>query len=267
MHRSDHPQCVPLSHRMHAMARCAVLFTCLSFMVGCDLRSPTKAENADDLYELVIAGDLESVRLSIDADKTLANAIGTAGHIPLVIAAGNGYAELVTYLLDSGATIDARTEYGTALHSAVQGEHTEVVRILLTRGANPHILDDWKQAPLHRTSQHRRDAVARMLTDYGADAHARDHLGRTPLHRCKSVAVAKHLVSRGADVNAVDDHGYTPLHWAATPREIVDRPTIEYLLAQGADVTLTDNEGLTPRELAARSSQSALIKILIAHEP
>lgn len=240
------------------------LFVALTFVIGC---SPRKAKNADDLFELVKSGDLEAVRLTVDADKRLANARRSDGVSLPYLAAANGHKAILAYLLDAGATIDAKTKYGSALHVAVENEFEDIVRDLLARKADPRLQDDWKQAPLHNATKNKSDAIAKLLTDAGADPNAHDYKGRTALHRCKSLAVAKLLISRGADVNAVDDSGYTPLHWAATPREIVDRPTIEFLLTQGADASRLDKAGLTARELAKKNHQNELISLLDAYKP
>ena len=201
------------------------LVACFSVLLGCERREPAAADSVEALVELVKGGDLESVRLTIDADRALANGTRADGVPLLYFASASGNREMVEYLLGMGAVVDARIDCGGALSAAVEGEFDSVVQVLLEAGASPDILDDWKQAPLHLTTRHRRDMVARMLIEAGADVGARDGEGRTPLHRCKSLAVAKLLVEKGADVNAVDDRGYTPLHWAATPREIVDGPT------------------------------------------
>jgi ankyrin repeat protein len=238
---------------------------CLS--VSCKPQAPAKASSIDELIERVKAGDLESVRLTVDANKTLANAKRSDGVPLLYFAAASGHKDIVAYILDMGAAVDASTDYGSALHVAADNEYEEVVRLLLNRGADPNLKDDWQQVPLHNTTQNKNQTIAELLIDSGADINAQDHKGRTPLHRCKSLAVAKLLISKGADVNAVDSSGYTALHWAGTPREIVDRPTIEYLLANGADTARVDNSGLTPRQLAVKNSQHDLVAILDAHKP
>lgn len=254
-----------LGKRIMAMIARTLLVAVVCLALSCRPLFPSKATSTEDLVELVKSGDLASVRLTIDADKTLANAKRSDGVPLLFFAAANGHREIVAYLLDMGAAIDA--DSGSALQVAAGDEHEEVVRLLLSRGATPGLQDDWKQTPLHKTTRNQRETVAKLLIDSGADINARDFKERTPLHRCKSLPVAKLLVSKGADVNAIDESGYTPLHCAATPREIVDGPTIEYLLASGADVTRVDKAGLTPRQLAVKNDQTALVVILDAHKP
>ena len=59
-----------------------------------------------------------------------------------MFAALNNRREVVDYLLDSGADIDARPyQNTTALHFAVQFQRSEMVRHLLDRGASVAIHD------------------------------------------------------------------------------------------------------------------------------
>lgn len=81
-----------------------------------------------------------------------------AGWNPLIYAAANGHQEIVTFLLDCGAEINATTDNGTtALMMAVRGNHYETVKLLLARGANLQISNeagetaiDWAEKRGHR---------------------------------------------------------------------------------------------------------------------
>jgi ankyrin repeat protein len=257
----------PFAKLMRATSNALIATIALLLLVGCSPGTQGVATNSGALIERVKQGDVTSVRLSIDADNSLANLKRADGTPLLYFAAANGHRDIVAYLLDRGAAVNARTEYGSALHVATQYEFEGVVEELLHRGADANLKDDWKQAPLHQTIQNKRKAVAERLIAAGAKVSVRDSMGRTPLHRCKSLAVAQLLIAKGADVNAVDNEGYTPLHWAGTPREIVNQPTIEYLLAKGADATRKDKSGLIPRQLAVKNDQQKLVAILDAHKP
>jgi ankyrin repeat protein len=60
----------------------------------------------------------------------------------LYAAARNGHREVVEYLLDQGADVNARGVFGaTALQWAAFNGHTGVVELLLARGADPDLRD------------------------------------------------------------------------------------------------------------------------------
>ena len=59
------------------------------------------------------------------------------GQTALMLAAREGYATLVEWLVDHGAALDHTAKYGlSALMLAVIGGHTDVVRILTAAGAD-----------------------------------------------------------------------------------------------------------------------------------
>ena len=86
------------------------------------------------------SGNLSMLRvtrlLGVDIRKPCA-------HGPLIVsAAWGGQREIIRYLLSEGADIEAKDKYGgTALSRAAQMGHTETVRILLDAGANPNVHD------------------------------------------------------------------------------------------------------------------------------
>ena len=58
-------------------------------------------------------------------------------------AARNGHTEVVEYLLDHGAQVDAKGVFGaTGLHWAAINGHRETVELLIARGANLTIRDE-----------------------------------------------------------------------------------------------------------------------------
>jgi uncharacterized protein len=85
------------------------------------------------------AGDLDEVRRLVATGADVhTRAEDIAGYTALMMASGRGHTELVRFLLDRGADIDARTlgTRATALMMASEKGHAEVVRFLLDRGAD-----------------------------------------------------------------------------------------------------------------------------------
>ena len=213
--------------------------------------------NEPEIIRCVKYGNYRRVKEIVDSDQSLANFKRDDGVHLLYFAAANDNADIVSYLIDSGAEIDG----SNALHIATRNECLPVVRLLVEAGADVDLPDEW-QPPLHYTMLHKKAFVTEYLIDHAASVSATNYRGRTALHDCKSHEVARVLIDHGADVNAVDDSGDTPLHVAANPRQIVDRATITLLLEKGGDLSLTNNEGFTPRQLARRNEQHELLRVL-----
>lgn len=69
---------------------------------------------------------------------------------PLHFAAINGDIEIVKMLLDRGANIDAKNQYGrTPLHNAIENKKMEITELLLNRGANINVKSNDGITPLH----------------------------------------------------------------------------------------------------------------------
>ena len=137
---------------------------------------------------------------------------------------------------------------------------------------------------------------ARRLIAAGADVNQQTEYGWTPLLTAvdnRNYAVARLLIEHGADVNRANKGGWTPLYLATDNRNIEggDYPVpkadidhlemIRLLLEKGADPNLRikDNtltrtiftmqwfyeDGATPFLRAAQSSDTELMKLLLAH--
>jgi len=90
------------------------------------------------LAEACEAGDLDLVKEWREKDPDQLELAEFAGNKPLQIAALNGNAEVVSYLIDQGCQIDcANVDKDTPLIDAAENGHLEVVRLLLSAGVDP----------------------------------------------------------------------------------------------------------------------------------
>jgi ankyrin repeat protein len=100
----------------------------------------------------------------------------------LFFAARTGDLATATSLLDHGANVNAvydkRTKpgrYSTPLTWAIVGENTEMVRLLLARGANVNACMDDMEVPLiEAVEQRSRDIVDLLLNQPGIDVNAKE---------------------------------------------------------------------------------------------
>ena len=125
---------------------------------------------------------------------------------------------------------------GTALHSASNAGHVEVVRSLLKCGVDVDARGRWGRSPLHFASVQGHLNVMQCLVDHGANPNARDNERRTPL---RLVASSHYLPSSSSRLE-----------------------TARILLAHGADVDAKDSEGKTPMQVALEEGQTKLVQFL-----
>jgi len=147
--------------------------------------------------DIVLAGRvnmLDRIRMHIEKDPLAVYRRGCIGESVLHWPAHNGYVEIVRYLLDHGALIEADEiglYGGKPLHWA--SEHSpETVALLLQKGANPmsrNLMSNEFEGytPLHMMARQREEelACARLLLSAGADPSAEDARGHTPLDVAK----------------------------------------------------------------------------------
>ena len=148
---------------------------------------------------------------------------------PLHIAAYKNNADITLLLLEHGADVNAKSNYGkTVLHGAGSAE---VAEILLKHSADVNAKNKLGLTPLHYTGS---AEVAETLLQHGADVNAKTNYGSTPLHTVRSAEIAEILLQHGAEVNAENNFGWTPL------RDVRSTEVAEILLKRGAEVSAED---------------------------
>lgn len=129
------------------------------------------------------------------AAETGASATAASGP-GLLDAAADGDLTRVRALLDAGTDVDSANRYGaTALTFACDKGHTEVVRLLLERGADPNVTDTfYSQTPMGWAASHGHFDIAAMLIEHGATGGEADTLRSAA--QAGSAVLAKALLSR-----------------------------------------------------------------------
>lgn len=147
------------------------------------------------------------------------------GARPLSHAARSGHLDMVDLLLARGAPVDARNLAGsTALYFAAERGHAAIVQRLIDRGADVNLTGRSGATPVAAAAYAGRDMVVRMLLAHGADGRKADETGKPPIVYAAAggqLGIVKQLLALDIDVNARYANDLTLLMWASGPDDLV----------------------------------------------
>ena len=137
---------------------------------------------------------------------------------PLILAAKEGSSELVKALLSKGADIEAKDlKKKTALHKAARFGHEQVTRLLIEHRVEVDAKNYADRTPLHIASFYGNERIVEILLQNHANPNARNCDQETPLHRAAmwgKSKVIEVLLNYGADKELKDYDNRTPLEVA-----------------------------------------------------
>ncbi|CAB0043965.1 unnamed protein product, partial [Trichogramma brassicae] len=133
------------------------------------------------------------------------------------------------------AQIDARDKSGNVpLHLALEYHNNKLVELLLRRGADQSLANNYGGTPLHLISNYIDDEDDELVELFfeiwderqqTARVDVQDEEGNTPLHEAVNWGnkkVVEKLLRRGANANLATNYGMTPLHIICCNRDAED---------------------------------------------
>ncbi|MHC4477687.1 MAG: ankyrin repeat domain-containing protein [Planctomycetota bacterium] len=163
---------------------------------------------------------------------------------PLIVGAAYGRTEVVKLLLDKGADVNMGNEGSeTPLHYAARHGYTTVMNILLEHGADVSQAGTGCGTPLQWAARNGQIKAAELLLAYDADINQNEGAALHDALSNRQAAMVRLLLDKGADVNIRGKGGCPPLHGTLEdedPEKNEARRKIRSILqAHGADPTIT----------------------------
>ena len=264
---------------------------------GADVNT-TSNDGISGLFVAASNGHTDVVRLLLSAGADV-NAQCNDGLTALHVASLNGNIHIVNMLLDQKVDTETRNGYGycTPLLYAVLYAHNDVVRALLSAGADVNTRSNDGDSALTVASEEGYTDTVKMLLDNGALVESRNNDGETPLSIAAArghTNVVRLLLSARADVNVQCNDGLTALHkaslngyvhvvnmlldqkaeietgegfqhctplWFAVEKAHVD--VVHALVSAGADVNIQRDDGIAALRFASNKGYTDIVKALL----
>ncbi|XP_077985257.1 ankyrin repeat, SAM and basic leucine zipper domain-containing protein 1-like [Glandiceps talaboti] len=174
----------------------------------------------------------------------------------------------VQSFIDKGVPVDSILKTGwTALMYAASFGSSDVVKLLLDRGADPNFHKDRYTVLMSACSCNKEDEslVLNCVTEllqHGAHANAHDRYHMTPLMYASKFgypSVVQKLINHQAGVDKQDIRGWTALIWAASKGQT---HVTKVLLQSNADPNKAASDGLKAHDVAYANSFIMLSELL-----
>ena len=201
------------------------------------------------------------------------------GYRLLHVAAREGSLEIVKHLIDSGAEVNATTEYDTT--PLDEATSKEVIELLEQAGATYGegfrigVVPTWRDIPdtldlraalFAAAEEGATEEVVRLLALDGTNISAKDNEGWTALMYAAlegNTEIVKLLLERDANIETQDNNGWTALMIAAGGG---NTEIVELLLERDANIEAKDNHGWTALMYAALEGNTEIVNLLLERD-
>ncbi|XP_037983995.1 transient receptor potential cation channel subfamily A member 1 isoform X2 [Motacilla alba alba] len=249
---------------------------------------------SQDVFKVISDGSACRLRSFIKKNRSGLTKVDELNATPLHHAAEGGQIELMQLIIDDSSyeVLNVMDSSGnTPLHWATKKNQVESVRLLLSRGANPNILNSNMMAPLHMAVQSLHNEIVKVLVQHSStDVNLEGEAGNTPIivacykdnpealtllnEKCTALhfaatqgatEIVKLMMSSYAGeesiIDAVDGNKETLLHRTA----LFDHYELaEYLISMGANIDSVDIEGRSPLLLATSCASWKIVNLLLS---
>lgn len=192
------------------------------------------------------------------------------GEMPLQSAVIGGNIDIINVLLENGAEVNATDNTGRSpIHSIFSPLDVDSLRIaqkLVDHGADVDMANENGRTLLHAAAGVGDLEIVRLLISNGADPkRACKSLQSTPLHWAAAGGdedVVEYLIANGAELDARDNEGKTPLGWSYTNE---NSPVIQ-ILKEYQDQSRERQRQASEREQQLSVSPQLIVVAVMASE-
>lgn len=184
---------------------------------------------------------------------------------PLIDAVCSASIDTVELLINNGADVDAKDNYGcTALMYAIENGNHVIAKMLVNKSIYIDIQNNYKETPLIIATIEGQKELVVYLLDRGANIEICDKYRHTPLMWAITNGyydIVEILINKGANINYQQNRfKNAPLLRAITMDEYA---IAELLINKGANLYVKNLHHITPLMYAIKHDNSPIVDLII----
>ncbi|XP_073439946.1 transient receptor potential cation channel subfamily A member 1 isoform X2 [Dendrobates tinctorius] len=247
---------------------------------GVILNSDSCTSMEDDpklIFKLIQEGNMCRIRSFILKNPSCLMARNEYEGTALHCASKYGHLELMLMIINetSEEALNTLDDKGsTPLHWAVFKNQVDSVKVLLSRGANPNIVNYYRLSPLHLAIQmHYNNIVEALLDNSTTNVNLEGDLGNTPIMQAcyqDNPEALLMLLNHGAKLCKRNKIGCFPIHMSVFTgslkcMELVLKKGEEFGFSIEDHINFTDNEKSSPLHVAVQNGRLEVVKACIGY--
>ena len=220
--------------------------------------------SAEEIHDVVIQGDLQKVIELIKKNPELLNSKDQLGRTPLHWATRGVHLEIIKYLVSKGAEINCKDNMNVIpLHSIAVRGHTEAAKFLILHGADINAIDKTNNTSLSYALSRNFKEIVSILIENKVKIPTIGQYSKDLLHRAASSGysnLVELMIKKGVDISTLNSNGGILLHSAASGGVLV---ALEFMLKKGYKVDGKNRYFLTPLHLAVINQKENAVGFLV----
>jgi ankyrin repeat protein len=179
--------------------------------------------------------------------------------------------QLVKYLIEKGAEINARSDNQTPLRIAYKKEHFEIFHFLILKGTDLEAKNEKNQTVLQQATEARQYKIVNLLS-YN-NAHGKEQFSKEFYFDCSYTDLhfasehghfqnVEFLIEKGAEIDAKDKSEKTALHLASEKGYF---EVVKSLVEKEADINAKDKNEKPALHFASEKGNLEIVKNLLQH--
>ncbi len=222
-------------------------------------------QQVKDFITACKTGNMKVVKRTEKDGFDIKSSLTKDGSTALMIAAAAGQNEVIRFLIEKGANVNAKKDFGyTPLMISIINNRTETARLLIDNGAKIVAQTTLKESPFIFAIEKCNTELVGLLIDKGADIAIKTKVGQKPLliaatKGCKDVLEV--LVENGINIEeGTEADSTTALMKAAKFGHL---ESVKLLLENGAQANKRNRQGNSAFMFAVQNGHFDIMQLLI----